>query len=423
MTYATLVRCLVSASLLMGCHGMFGTATFRDAVDGKISMDSRDKAAVVELLRAAGVSHEQFLVGETANEPLARNGIALERGRVVRIVLSSTRLTSTSAFASLSMLREARIGNNHLHELGGLRHLDQLASLHVEHNQLSSLASLAPCAHLATLIASNNQLQSTESLASITGLHEADLRANQLTSVTDLSGMRELRWLNLSSNQLTSVNAIGTPPLLNVVLLDDNQLSDIEALLRISTLSTVNVQRNRVAHVSPAASRFRVLRLEGNPATAPETAPAAAAEPDAPPLTRDELAALELANACSETVDMPCRNQGTGVVCRLQLNELRGVVCARFVADRYYRRIGIRQPEFRPSVTIPLSGNVTAHADSGLARVYFKPLLQMEEMFLAFSSERRSKTGVFSLFSGESRGLVIQSASAVSRGVEIEYAD
>lgn len=424
MKTASALGWIVCAGLLINCAGMFGPPTFRDVLDGKIAMNAVDKAAVVALLRSAGVSSEQFLVRETADGVLASNGVALENGRVVRIVLSSTRLSSTASLAPLAKLREARLESNRLTELAGLSRLSELTTLHAERNLLTSLATLAPCVRLASLLVSQNHLRSTESAAGLTSLHELDLRANEIDELTDLSSMGELRWINLSSNRLTSIGALGVPPVLSVILVDDNRLGDIDALLRVPTLLTVNAQRNRIARVPREASRWRELRLSGNPATAPETTPSVVT-PDVPALTRNEATAFEAEGACTQTVEMPCRNQLTGVVCRLELDELRGVVCARFVADRYYRRIGsaMRQPNLFPAVRIPLRGNITAHAEVGNARVYFKPLLQMEEIFLAFSSQARTKNGVFSMLQGSSRGIVIQSATPVSREVVVEYAE
>jgi Leucine-rich repeat (LRR) protein len=409
--------------VLAGCEGIFGPPTFRDVVDGKIAMQSGDRQAVAALLEAAGLTPEQFLVRDTEDGILPTNGVALKGDRVVRIVLSSTRLERSASFASLTELREVRAAHNQLTNVRGFAGLAHLTSLHVENNRITTLDGLAPCASLGSLFAAANQLTSLETIGQIPSLHEIDVHENQIESLRGLSELPRLTWVNASHNRVTDAATLGVPPTLAILFVDDNRLVSIDHLLTIPTLRDVYAQRNQITRVPAEARRFRTLALTGNGATAPDATPAPVLV-RAAALSREEINNFSMAS-CTQVVQMPCRNHLTTVSCRLHLDQLQGIVCAQFVADRTLHRSGsaLRQPILRPNVSIPLSGHIALSAISGEARVYFQPLLSVEANHLTSASTPVTRANVFSLLLGQTRGLIIQSATPSAGGIDIEYSD
>ncbi|KAI0397107.1 hypothetical protein F5Y17DRAFT_416234 [Xylariaceae sp. FL0594] len=144
-------------------------------------------------------------------------------------------------------VRNLRMTHNLLSELTAWRQLMNLQYVDVSHNQLTSLSAFKDLVHLRTLRADNNQITTLDGIK----FHDA------------------LQVLRLRSNLLTHVDFEGTKlQHLAELDLEDNKIVSFDNIEQLSSLHTVNLQRNCLKAFGPSKGQawpsVRYLKLSSN---------------------------------------------------------------------------------------------------------------------------------------------------------------
>ena len=182
--------------------------------DGTDRNDEGDDAGVLRTWRAMCPELQERW--PEAARPEHWEGVTMENGRVVELVLEEFELTGAvpAEIGRLSALRELWLTDN------------KLTSLPAEIGQLTSLQVLS---------LSHNQLTSVPAeIGQLISLTELNLTCNQLTSLpAEIWHLTTLRELSLFHNKLTSVPAeIGQLTALEGLDIRDNQLTTLPAAIR-----------------------------------------------------------------------------------------------------------------------------------------------------------------------------------------------
>jgi leucine-rich repeat protein SHOC2 len=255
--------------------------------DGTRLFDDEGEVGVLRTWRAM-YPELQGLWPEAAR-PEDWEGVEMENGRVVKLVLQNFGLTGAvpAEIGRLSALRQLDLTHNQLTslpaEIGQLTSLEglylvgnELTSLPVEIGQLTSLTRLnlgdnqltslpAEIGQLTSLrdwlYLGNNELTSVPAeIGQLTALAMLDLGGNQLTSLpAEIGQLASLEGLYLDGNQLASVPAeIGQLTSLERLYVSGNQLSSVPAEIgRLTSLRELSLGGNRLTSVPAAIREFR----------------------------------------------------------------------------------------------------------------------------------------------------------------------
>lgn len=224
--------------------------------------------------------------------------------------LTDNCLTQIDALQSLKQLRHLDLGSNKLTSLAALSGLSQLTQLCIEDNLLDSLSGLAGLSNLMQLYAGGNQvaeLSQVQHLRALPKLLILDLYSNPVCSVMDyrpftiynvrklkvldgrsidsseLSAARNtyagrlsrefleqqlgynrlyhIRELNLAGLRIRDVGTVFLTPdfeTLQQLNLDNNQISDVAGLAKLSALTALSLNGNRLGEGDCSFSASRV---------------------------------------------------------------------------------------------------------------------------------------------------------------------
>lgn len=145
-------------------------------------------------------------------------------------------------------VRHLRISHNCLTDLAAWGHLNNLQYIDVSNNEIESLSAFKYLVHLRGLRADNNQIKSLEGISQLDGLLTLRLRGN-LVETLDFSGSKLQRLTDLD--------------------LQRNKIIEVHNLEELQSLSTLNLEDNKLCHFSLNDPQnilwpLKYLRLSGN---------------------------------------------------------------------------------------------------------------------------------------------------------------
>jgi len=145
-------------------------------------------------------------------------------------------------------VRHLRISHNCLTDLAAWGHLSNLQYIDVSNNEIESLSAFKYLVHLRGLRADNNQIKSLEGISQLDGLLTLRLRGN-LVETLDFSGTKLQRLTDLD--------------------LQRNKIIEVHNLEELPSLSTFNLEDNKLCHFSLNDPKnilwsLKYLRLSGN---------------------------------------------------------------------------------------------------------------------------------------------------------------
>jgi len=110
--------------------------------------------------------------------------------------------------------------------------------------------------------------EAEEELAWNPAATELDLFSQRLSSndITDLSRVTGLTYLNLNDNRITGLSALSGNTRLSRLYLDDNQITNVSALRGLTGLTILSLNNNQITDVSALSglTNLKFLWLEGN---------------------------------------------------------------------------------------------------------------------------------------------------------------
>jgi len=172
-------------------------------------------------------------------QPEDWEGVTIENGRVVELVLESWGLTAAvpAEIGRLSALRVLILADNELTSLPAeIGQLTSLEQLYLFNNELTTLpAEIGQLFSLEVLDLTANQLTSPPAeIGRLTSLTTLLLEGNQLTTLlTEIGQLASLEVLGLGDNQLTSLPVeIGRLTALEELYLELNLLTSVSAVIR-----------------------------------------------------------------------------------------------------------------------------------------------------------------------------------------------
>jgi Leucine-rich repeat (LRR) protein len=146
-----------------------------------------------------------------------------------------------------STVRHLRISHNCLTDLAAWGHLSNLQYIDVSNNEIESLSAFKYLVHLRSLRADNNQIKSLDGIGQLNGLLSLRMRGNMVETL-DFSGTKLQRLTDLD--------------------LQNNKLTMVQNLEELRSLSTVNLEENKLAQFFLSDSNMlwslKYLKLSGN---------------------------------------------------------------------------------------------------------------------------------------------------------------
>jgi Leucine-rich repeat (LRR) protein len=144
-------------------------------------------------------------------------------------------------------VRHLRISHNCLTDLAAWSHLRNLQYIDVSRNEIESLSAFKYLVHLRGLRADNNRIKSLDGIGQLDGLLSLRMRGN-LVETINFSGTKLQRLTDLD--------------------LHSNKLSMVQNLQELRSLSTLNLEENKLSHFSLSDPEMlwslKYLKLSGN---------------------------------------------------------------------------------------------------------------------------------------------------------------
>lgn len=165
----------------------------------------------------------------------------------------------------LPALDEARLSDNMIDYLSGIP--STVRTLHVAGNQLSSLTSVNHLRNLQYLDISRNQLDSVAQLECLTHLRELNADNNAITDLTGILAMDSLLKLSVAGNKLERIDFDQAKwGKLETLNLSNNRISSVKGLHRLTSATSINLDKNRLVELDPACplTVVRILRVSDN---------------------------------------------------------------------------------------------------------------------------------------------------------------
>ncbi|KAI1471964.1 uncharacterized protein F4812DRAFT_200633 [Daldinia caldariorum] len=163
-----------------------------------------------------------------------------------------------------------------------IEHLDgmpvSVRNLRIVHNRLSELTAWGHLMNLQYVDVSNNQISSLHAFRDL--VHLRNLRADN-NLITDLDGIKmhdSLQVLRARGNLLEEVNLDGTMlQRLTELDLENNQISSIQGVEQLTSLTSINLQHNKLSSFAPSANvavpNLRYVTLSNNEITTLDLSP------------------------------------------------------------------------------------------------------------------------------------------------------
>jgi hypothetical protein len=191
----------------------------------------------------------RFYVNKPTGDILRSDMLAFEK-----ISAGGQHISDLTGIEHCQNLTALLLWNNHVTDLTPLAGLTGLRVLNVGYNGLSDIAPLASLVHLDTLQLASNSIEDLSALAELDSLSELILSTNAIWNTASLAGKTTIRHLALDNNQIVFVN-----PLYNMTGLDRVRLFNnlVEDLLPLA--------------YNPGLGTGDTLWLAGNPLSAATT--------------------------------------------------------------------------------------------------------------------------------------------------------
>jgi Leucine-rich repeat (LRR) protein len=208
------------------------TAEFREAL-------KREQVEIPGKGRLIRAEYEVLLQLARENELDPRtilNGICrIDEGRIRCLDVFDSGLSSITALARLTDLRELSLERNQVEDLASLTNLRKLRKLSLASTLPGDLRPLANLTGLEQLFLSFSHLDDISPLANLTTLTELFLANNQIADITPLGGLRTLTRLDLDNNLVRDIGPLANLTGLRDLRLRNNPISssDFKAVLAI----------------------------------------------------------------------------------------------------------------------------------------------------------------------------------------------
>lgn len=166
------------------------------------------------------------------------------------LILTNLGISELGALSSQRALQELIIvGNQHLHELGGIGPLPQLKFLEVVDNPIRSLGRLTQLPSLQEIFIQQNLIETLEIEGQLTGLETLALSYNRIQDLSFLQHLPQLRYLNLSHNPEINLSGLSNLPQLERLALENEKgkgIGSLASLAGLPALQEINVKNNRL---------------------------------------------------------------------------------------------------------------------------------------------------------------------------------